>query len=114
MTYMIVFMLLSAMFRSIEQICCNRPDRTWLPEWVYSGGGWLNIDGYHISSALHYWSMFFAGGFFILTDIALWWFPFIWFLYGNTFNLFYHVLFMKPEFMENFVFNFFRELFGKI
>lgn len=112
--YIILFIMLSAMFRSIEQIHFFRPNLTWLPPWVYSSGGRLNIDGYHISSALNIWCMFAAGYFFYIENISLWWVILLWLIHGNTFSLFYHVIFMKPDHRDNFFLNWLKDLLGVI
>lgn len=111
--YFVLFLAASAIFRSMEQISNNRFDRTWLPKWLISRGGRINIDGYHIVSALHYWSMFFAGIFYFMSGFSLWWIALLWLVYGNIFSLFYHVIFMKPEFRENFFLDWLKELLGK-
>jgi hypothetical protein len=101
------------MFRSIEQIRFFRENITWLPRRVYCSDGRLNIDGYHIASALNIWSMFFAGYFFFTTEMPLWWIPIFWFIHGNIFSLFYHVIFMKPGHRDNFFLDWLNDLLGR-
>lgn len=97
-----ICILMSAIFRAIEQISVFRESWSWLPKWITGRSGILNLDGYHIASALNIWSMFAAGYCFIIAGIPLWWVPVLWLIHGNLFSLFYHVVFMRQGYRENF------------
>ena len=112
MKYVIFFIIFSGIFRSIEQIHFFRPKLTWLPAWVFASQGRLNIDGYHIASSLNIWCMFAAGYFFFISGISLWWIFVFWLIQGNSFSMFYHVLFMKPGYRNNFLLEWLRDLLG--
>jgi len=102
MVEIFICILMSAIFRAIEQISVFRESWSWLPKWVTGRNGILNLDGYHIASALNIWSMFGAGYFFTVAGISLWWVPALWLIHGNLFSLFYHVVFMRQGHRENF------------
>jgi len=105
-----ICILMSAIFRAIEQISVFRESWSWLPKWVTGRSGILNLDGYHVSSALNIWSMFAAGYFFIIAGKSLWWVPALWLIHGNLFSLFYHVVFMRRCYRENFFLHWIAEV----
>ncbi|MDZ7355779.1 MAG: hypothetical protein ONB55_21880 [candidate division KSB1 bacterium] len=107
-----LFVLSSAVFRAIEQISVFRESWSWLPKWITRKSGILNLDGYHIASALNIWSMFAAGYFFIIAGIPLWWVAGFWLVHGNLFSLFFHVVFMRPGCRENFLLDWWMEIRG--
>ena len=84
--------IISVIARPIEQIAVFRPTWTWLPEWAISTGDRLNRDGYHITSALHYWSMYYSTP----PDNPLL-FPLVWLAYGLLHDGLYHWALIKPE-----------------
>lgn len=56
--------------------------------------------------------MFAAGYFFFTSEISLWWIAAFWLIQGNTFSMFYHVLFMKPGHRNNFLLDWLKDLLG--
>lgn len=104
----ITLLILSAMFRALTQIILFRAPWSWLPEWVFSWDWryWSTIDAYHVYQGA--WEVLSWAGWALL---ALEWVKrgengteailvgiVIWFLYYVVFNLFYHIIFTKPEF----------------
>jgi len=108
--YIILFLAVLAIFRAMHEISKFRIDRSWLPSWDYPFGIKAPpLDSYHV-----------YGGLFVLVLIAglrlklriigqsvnTWWQSVLivivemYLIYFWIFDWFYHVIFMKPEFME--------------
>lgn len=102
------------MFRAIHEIGKWRPGFTWLPDWLFHTNGVLNIDGYHITGAIFLWTLFYFGvivndKYSLKTMIGA--YPILWTAYGAVFDVFYHVIFIKPQYMDyynSFIMEFFR------
>lgn len=93
----IALLILSAMFRAIQEHAKWRNS----PGWSILYGSWwlrtdhpLNLDGYHIASALHVGLLFVAA---LLWDWSFWWLPVAWIGFYQVNNLFYHVVFTHPD-----------------
>lgn len=113
-TFLWALLALSAVFRSVQEIKHFRRAWSWLPEVFFRTDGWMNIDGYHIISNGHWMAAAGAGALFLWCYMkawsvkrgawsAAWLVLLIWFAHGLVFDLFYHVLFMKPQYMQNFI-----------
>ena len=86
-------LILSAMFRAIQEHCKWRNSKEWsvlYNTWWLASNNKYNIDGYHVSSALHVGLLFVSA---LLYDFSYWLLPIFWICFYQVFNLFYHVVF---------------------
>jgi len=94
----------SEIFHAIHEIGKNRRIRSWLPDWFFSNGGLINIDGYHMTKGISRYSFFLAGFYFPWDPITLlhwaWNGSWVWFVSGNIMDLCYHTIFMKRQYIE--------------
>lgn len=97
-----IYLILSMVLRAVQEIAKWRPSLTWLPSWVYGTGGLFNLDGYHIATTLHWLLAIAVGieiGLAIHRRLKLWEWLFLLVVAGQTFDVFYHMVFMRrPEF----------------
>ncbi len=113
------FLFLSAAFRSLQEIAKWRFQWSWIPADFFTYRGWHDIDPYHFVTTLHWLMMLFAGMQIIkiVVDYRRWlpnkivsllleddWRGFflvgglVWLIHGLLNNLFYHFIWMKPEY----------------
>jgi hypothetical protein len=94
----VMWLTLSAMFRSFQEVTKFRAELSWVPQWIFQYRGKYNLDFYHFATTLHWLCMFAAGisyqgwtGYF-LVDLF-----FIYVYHGIMNDTFYHFLWMKRE-----------------
>lgn len=100
-----VLFVSSAMFRAASEIVKWRPHYSWFPEWVFNTQGTLNFDFYHISNALHLWLLVIAFSGLIYRcrneyRNILKLLPLYILVYGLLNDFFYHLFFMKPQYID--------------
>lgn len=118
MARIIIILAGSALFRALTQIMVwAREEQSWLPGWIFrwDWGFWSTADAYHVYQ--WFWEMMLAAGWMLIGGE---WLRFrqqqylstragnrmrllllssaIWLIYYMVFNLFYHIIFIKPEF----------------
>ena len=91
----------AALMWAMHDVVPWRKGWTWLPPFLLGTGGWLNLDGYHITGALMRHG-FLNAGWFAAGGLFSWdlvWFNLIaWVLAGAVMDVSYHWLLMKPGF----------------
>ncbi len=105
--HILTLMFISAQMRSFSEIAKWRKTWSWVPQWYFDYRGPFDIDFYHFASNLHWMIMFTVGILFCLSHnryhlrnpymIAIVYFL-VWLIHGFFNNLWYHFLWMKPEF----------------
>lgn len=100
--HILILGIISMACRALQEITKWRRLLSYLPDWVFSTGGWMNLDGYHIITTIHWLTAVAVG-----QELALYrgerlsaegWF-WVWFWGGQFSDIFYHVVWMRrPEF----------------
>lgn len=98
-----MLIVLSAAFRTLAEIAKWRRDWSWIPVEFFTYRGPLNIDPYHFASNLHWTCLVVAVWIYRnKTDNpkypGIFYYVFLWVVHGIINDLFYHVIWMKPEY----------------
>lgn len=95
--------IISMACRALQEIAKWRIGMQWLPAWMFGTGGWMNLDGYHITTTVHWMTAIALGQELAIyrngerLDFFDW--CWIWFSCGQFMDIFYHTIWMKrPEF----------------
>lgn len=104
--FVLLFLTLLGMLRAMHEISKFRWNMSWLPKWDYPFGITSPpFDSYHVYGGLFVLMIIAGFRFDLQTSINKWWeailiviVEYVFFFW--VFNLFYHGLFMKPEYMQ--------------
>jgi hypothetical protein len=105
--WVIIFLIILSMLRALHEISKFRIEWSWIPSWGYPFGiESPPFDSYHVYGGL--FVLIFIAGFRVSLrdEIINRWYEIIpivliqFGIYFYSFNWFYHVIFMKPTFMQ--------------
>lgn len=105
MVISIILIIISAIARSLDQLIRFGYSRSWLPEKIFNWEIAEKLDAVHFYMGIKLIS-FGLGFYFYSWD--LWTIPLTIYIYYQIFNLFFHIIWLYPEFWE---FPFFRFIF---